>query len=982
MPRILRQLPLLRSSSKEERGAPLERPKTALPSAIPACSSVGPAPSHVSSLLERKTSLPSFLPRKSSVEQPRKSLAEQRPAERPLREGTPALRPKSPHHLEWVRQLSLWQGAQAQQGEAQAQARGDAEGRPAAQGAEVPRNGQLNASQGKARGEAHGSAQDARKGGARKDDARTGHVSRRKQFVKRITSRTADAYCLPEAPLQDVWEAAEAGRLAVWVDQTDGGDEKGIESDGRDALQQNGFVAGMEGQSQQACQFSVTVSVNGVSNLSGADVAANLAAAELAAAEGDTSAASDLSPADAVAAGIVASAFFTRKSHTMRNRMVPLTTMAVTTPRAPGTAAAVATPGRKGGRGKGRRGGRPPTPSTGAAAVVRGGRSGAGAGISPGGGRAGAGAGISPGGGPGGGRAGAGAGISPGGGPGGGRSCAGAAGISPGGGRAGAGSSRRQPADVVSPGGVATQGELQEPSFEMPIQHHPPEVLFIEQPAPRSQAVESMVRMAERAQVLPGGGATGRAQVLSLEVPSPGPSPGPSCGMDWEGMEIGEGEGAEEGEEEIGEEGITEGKYSFSWERGEFREEGWGGEEGGVEGSGEWREEGWEGWRREKGVGRGGEEEEGEDEEEEEEGEQGEEGEEEDDAEFCSPTWREWHASAFLEEGELGEGIGVGEDMGLGEGGGAREADGARQCGAQGDGRQGDAGEDEYYIAFSQVLTPFSLALFSQSVRLSSPLPPRFSPPLHHYSLFAPPSTTTPFSPPLHHYSLFAPPPPLLPFRPPSTTTPFSPPLHHYSLFAPPPPLLPFRPPSTTTPFSPPLHHYSLFAPPPPLLPFPPTFPSPPEHPLRSGPYLSCLLSRLKSHYVPLPSGTSPAIRPLFVESSASSFPSPLPNRPLFPHFPPSLSPSPLPSPPPPFPLPLPPSLFPAPLPLPFSPSPFPSPFPLHLSSPHFPSSFPIPTLPLPAPRSSYLTIPCRPLSAGSSASPIPNHRRDFSYIQ
>ncbi|CAI7870126.1 unnamed protein product [Closterium sp. NIES-54] len=279
MPRILRQLPLLRSSSKEERGAPLERPKTALPSAIPACSSVGPAPSH-SSLLERKTSLPSFLPRKSSVEQPRKSPAEQRPAERPLREGPTALRPKSPHHLEWVRQLSLWQGAQAQQGEARVQAHGDAQGWPAAQEAEVPRNGQLKASHGKARGEAQGSAQDARKGGARKDDARKGHVSRRKQFVQRITSRSADANCLPESPIHDVWEAAEAGRLAIWVDQTDGGDEKGTESDGRDALQQNGIGAGTAGQSYQGRQSAGTVPDSGVF-VSGASVSVRRLKAEL-----------------------------------------------------------------------------------------------------------------------------------------------------------------------------------------------------------------------------------------------------------------------------------------------------------------------------------------------------------------------------------------------------------------------------------------------------------------------------------------------------------------------------------------------------------------------------------------------------------------------------------------------------------------------------------------------------------------------------
>ncbi|CAI7788564.1 unnamed protein product [Closterium sp. NIES-54] len=212
----------------------------------------------------------------------------------------------------------------------------------------------------------------------------------------------------------------------------------------------------------------------------------------------------------------------------------------------------------------------------------------------------------------------------------------------------------------------------------MRIHHHPPEVLFIEPPLPRSQVVGgSMGRAAERAQVLTGGGATGRAQVLSLEVPSPGPSPGPSCGMDWEGIEIGEEE-REEGEEE-----------------------GWIGEEGEGEGAGEWMGEGWAGWR-ERGM--DGAEDEGEGEEEEEEEEEGEEEREEgeeDDAEFCSPTWREWHHSAFsregefvghnlgfLEEGEMGEGMGVGGRGGAaGDGarGGddAREGDGARQGGWQ-----------------------------------------------------------------------------------------------------------------------------------------------------------------------------------------------------------------------------------------------------------------------------------------------------------
>ncbi|GJP79241.1 hypothetical protein CLOP_g9496 [Closterium sp. NIES-67] len=262
MPRIS-QLPLLRSSSKEERALALA--ECAHPPAIPPCSSVGPAPARPLSLLERKTSLPSFLSRKSPPGQPRNTPAEQRkspPVEQKLREGPPPLRPKSPHHLEWVRQLSLWQGAQAQQGDAQTQA----------QQAEVPRNGQVKAGHGKVRGGAQGSAQ-----GVRKGDARKGQVFRRKQQAQQKASANAGSEDAPEPPIKNVWEAAEAGKLANWVDEADGGDGAGTERDGGDPLLENVIGAGTTRLSQQARQSAPTVSVSGVSVsdvcVSGASVA-------------------------------------------------------------------------------------------------------------------------------------------------------------------------------------------------------------------------------------------------------------------------------------------------------------------------------------------------------------------------------------------------------------------------------------------------------------------------------------------------------------------------------------------------------------------------------------------------------------------------------------------------------------------------------------------------------------------------------------
>ncbi|GJP34488.1 hypothetical protein CLOM_g18930 [Closterium sp. NIES-68] len=197
--------------------------------------------------------------------QPRNTPAEQRkspPVEQKLREGPPPLRPKSPHHLEWVRQLSLWQGAQAQQGDAQTQA----------QQAEVPRNGQVKAGHGKVRGGAQGSAQ-----GVRKGDARKGQVFRRKQQAQQKASANAGSEDAPEPPIKNVWEAAEAGKLANWVDEADGGDGAGTERDGGDPLLENVIGAGTTRLSQQARQSAPTVSVSGVSVsdvcVSGASVA-------------------------------------------------------------------------------------------------------------------------------------------------------------------------------------------------------------------------------------------------------------------------------------------------------------------------------------------------------------------------------------------------------------------------------------------------------------------------------------------------------------------------------------------------------------------------------------------------------------------------------------------------------------------------------------------------------------------------------------
>ncbi|GJP79240.1 hypothetical protein CLOP_g9494 [Closterium sp. NIES-67] len=88
---------------------------------------------------------------------------------------------------------------------------------------------------------------------------------------------------------------------------------------------------------------------------------------------------------------------------------------------------------------------------------------------------------------------------------------------------------------------------------------------------------------------------------------------------------------------EFGEEGFSEAgtQQTLSWDRIEFGEEGIEVEEGWRrEEEGGWSGDGWEGWRGDRVMGRA-------DEGEEEEEEEG--GEEEEDAEFCSPTWREWH---------------------------------------------------------------------------------------------------------------------------------------------------------------------------------------------------------------------------------------------------------------------------------------------------------------------------------------------------